>query len=171
MNKIVRIGTISEGQSRASVYCRIKMSAKDNQVRLSITGVIGPLHNGNARGGAGQIEMKFQHRNPAHNDKRYHSPISAADICYAPGWDAEKWLDLLEVWHDWHLNDTRAGCDHQRKLGWTYEEHHDPKTFRGEECPCCGYSIGSKWLYEPLPAKVIAFLEALPGTDTEPAWC
>ena len=96
---------------RGDVYCKVEF--KDD--KLSISGVIAPLPNGNALGGCGQIDMEFEHRNPADNDKRYaDNLIMADDIKFAKGWDKEKRFDFLEVWKNWHLNDMQAGCEHQR---------------------------------------------------------
>ena len=166
MRKTLRIGTVQQGGRRASVYISVKF--RDD--KLSITGVIGPLPSGGALGGCGQIDMEFAHRNPEHNDKRYCSPIRSKDINFASAWTPKKWLDLLDVWKEYHLNDMQAACEHQRELGWTYEAHHNPKTFKGEDCPVCGYSIGSKWLSKTIPTHVITFLANLPDTDKTPAW-
>lgn len=54
---------------------------------------------------------------------------------------------LLNLWHDWHLNDMNAGCQHQREAGWDLKRC-------GEKCPKCGYEWGSKWLVRPLPKAV-----------------
>lgn len=61
-------------------------------------------------------------------------------------------------WGTWrHLNDMRAGCEHQRAMGWkSYDEHPS------EPCPVCGYKYGTAWLVEPLPAEVYSFVESLP---------
>lgn len=100
MNKIMRIGTIDTGNGRrGSIY----VTANTERGYLSISGVIGPLPSGNALGGCGQIDMDFAHRNPEHNDERYSNPIKPEEIRYAPNWVADKWLDLLEIWHNWHL--------------------------------------------------------------------
>lgn len=98
----------------ASIFCK----AEIEDGKLSISGVIGPLASGNALGGCGQIDMEFQHRNPQDDDTRYSSPIPAASIKYAKGWDAEKWLDFLDIWKAWHLNDMTAGCEHQEAERW-----------------------------------------------------
>ena len=152
--KIVRLGgTAIPGRTRlADVFCKIKN--KDGN--LSISGVEGPFPNGNCAGASGQIDMDV-------DPKTYISE-------YAPGWDLQKVKKFFRIWKEWHMNDMRAGCEHQRKLGWTYEEHHDPKTFKGELCPVCGYSIGSAWLTEEIPQSVWNFLESLPDTDKTPAW-
>ena len=166
MNKVLRIGTIQVGGRRASVY--VKAEFEDE--KFSVSGVVEPLPSGNALGGCGQINMEFWHKNPKHNDKRYDDPIKPSDINFAPGWDSHKWLKLLEVWEEWHLNDMQSACEHQKELGWTYEDHHDPKTYKGEKCPVCGYEIGSQWLKKKVPDEVIEFIKALPDADKIPAW-
>ena len=167
MKKILHpFDMIPYGTRHCPVFLKIEI--KDDV--LSISGVIGPLPSGNAKGGCGQIDMEFAHRNPAQDDTRYSKPTPASALRFAPGWNTTKWLDLLDIWHKWHLNNMRSGCEHQRALGWTYQDHHDAKTFKGEACPTCGYEIGSSWLKEELPTDIIAFLEALPETDRQPAW-
>jgi hypothetical protein len=101
MRKVMRPGTIDTGNGRrASVYIR----AKDTDSYLSITGVIGPLPSGNALGGCGQIDMEFGHRDPRDDDERYlGSLIKPEAIRFSAGWTAEKWMDLLDIWHGWHL--------------------------------------------------------------------
>jgi len=182
--KVVRVGTI-EGHS---LFCSIKFKGG----RLSISGVIGPRKDGNCWGGCGQIDMEFAHRNPEDNDYRYSSPTKPEEITFAPGWDAEKWLDFLDVWKHWHLNDMRPGCEHQKdwgkkKLtvsrdsmwdgckteikmsGWVYPKEH-PEGELMKPCPVCGYKYGSAWLKEEVPVEVLEFLGSLPPTDRQPAW-
>lgn len=111
MNKVVRVGMAKQGSNLGSIFVKINFA----DGRLSMTGVIGPLRNGNALGGCGQIDMEFAHRNPAHNDSRYIKPIQPSDIDFAPNWNAEKWLDLLDVWRKWHMNDCTAGSPAQEQ--------------------------------------------------------
>lgn len=114
MEKVMRIGTLDVGHPsgrQADLY--IKAEVKDG--KLSISGVVGPKRNGDAQGGCGQIDMEFAHRNPADNDKRTTSPIKPDDIIFASCWTSDLWLDLLDVWDKWHLNDMQAGCEHQRE--------------------------------------------------------
>jgi len=78
----------------------------------------------------------------------------------------ETFQKLLDVWDEWNLNDLRAGCEHQR--AWIrerglkdvpYEELIKIPEFK--RCPICGFEYGSKWLFEPLPDDVLAFIEEL----------
>lgn len=176
MNKIVHLGRGRYGE----VFCRIEV--KDGG--LSICGVEGPKKNGDASGGCGQIE----------------DSIELQEHEYAPGWDAEKVDAFLGVWRRWHLNDMRAGCEHQRAEGWNqrpidpskplnaYGRHFDgqkqdswnmlawvradehPEGLLCRPCPICGYKYGSAWLKEELPVEVVTYLEGLPVTDVQPAW-
>lgn len=142
-----------------------KIELKDG--KLSISGVIGPTRYGNAMGGCGQIDMEFDHKNPAHNDKRYGQPTKASELRFAPGWNTERWYKFLEAWKLWHLNDLHAGCEHQRALGWEdegYDKHPS------EACPTCGYKFGSAWNKVDVPVNVLNFLRGLPVTDRQPAW-
>jgi hypothetical protein len=93
--KIVRLGF---NKDTGNTY--VKISFKDK--KLSITGVEGPLNNGDCKGSCGQIEMSI--------DKNYFD-----DFSFAPNWDKEQVLKLVKIWREWHLNDLRAGCKHQRK--------------------------------------------------------
>lgn len=144
--------------------------------RLSLTGVEGPNRHGNAVGSCGQIDMHYAHRDPRDNDPRERALVRPADFNFAPGWDAGRWLDLLDVWKRWHLNDMRSGCEHQRALGWTYDTHRDPDPeapgfpYAGLPCPDCGHRIGSAWLREEVPASVLDFLDALPESDRPYPW-
>lgn len=120
MDKIVRIGSIKPEWMHREIDVFYKIEIKDGN--LSISGVIGPKSNGDAWGGCGQINMDFEHRNPADNDKREPNPIKADSFTFAPGWDKEKWFNFLDIWGKWHLNNMRAGCVHQRENWETQAE-------------------------------------------------
>lgn len=184
MKKVIHPCTIPANHG-GRVFCKIEYV----EGKLSISGVIGPMKNGDCRGGAGQIDMEFEHRNPAHNDARYHARITVDQMTFEAGWDSDKWLEFLEVWHVWHLNDMQSACEHQRALGWEYGTHQEHRervetpvdSINGPigalvtylnpgECPVCGYRIGSRWLKMDVPPAVIEFLESLPDADVEPAW-
>jgi hypothetical protein len=87
--KTVRIGIAMH--INANVYVKVAWDGK----RLSITGVEGPMKNGDAKGSCGQI------RKPDFAE-------------FAPGWTQETADKLWSIWDRWHLNDMRAGCEHQR---------------------------------------------------------
>jgi len=106
----------------------------------SITGELGTI-------AFGQIMTKFEHRNALHNvDDEDTVLISPDDIEYADGWDAEKWLDLLEIWYLYHLWDGYVGmhqraadgqyhqyrCEHLKDLGYTFDRYGKIS------CPICG---------------------------------
>ena len=153
---------------RSPIFCKIEFDGD----RFSVSGVIGPLKSGNATGSCGQIAMGFAHRDPGDDDRRYQLLYWPEDIRFAPGWNAERWLDFLDIWKRWHLN-MRAECEHQRALGWSYDEHHgnNPEApYEGDACPECGYHIGSAWLTETVPDQAIEFVRALPDADRQPNW-
>lgn len=120
--KVMRIGTIDTGRGRwSSVHIKAEISVKVETKEggeLSISGVIGALPSGNCVGACGQIDMEFQHRNHAQDDRRYENLIKPGDINFAPGWNKELWLDLLDIWKKWHLNGMNAGCEHMTGPEW-----------------------------------------------------
>jgi hypothetical protein len=173
MNKVMRIGTVPCGGIRTSLYCVVK----EEHGRLSFTGVIGPLASGNAHGGAGQIDMEFAHRNPADNDPRYSYLIKPNEIKFAKGWTSKLWLDFLDAWKRWHLNDMKAGSKVQedwlrahpkRDTDWTQTSNRLARA--GLNPDPDGYKYGSAWKHEEVPAEVLAFLQSLPIADRSPAW-
>jgi hypothetical protein len=107
------------------IFCKVKYEGGE----LSISGVIGPKRNGDAWGGCGQIDMEFSHRNPADDDKRYQRPVKPSDLTFAPGWTAETWWDFLDAWKKYHLNNMKAGCEHQRAT-WNPAEEIEIVTYR-----------------------------------------
>lgn len=70
---------------------------------LSICGVIGPMKNGNAYGSIGQCCEEIAAGTPAEN------------------WTEDMLKKFTDMWKRWHLNDMKAGCKHQRDLGWDDE--------------------------------------------------
>jgi hypothetical protein len=100
------INPIKKTDGERSYHVFIKIELKDGG-RLSISGVEGPMSNGNCLGGCGQIDMHLRTEDRHANGWEYTT-----------GWDAEMMNRLLEVWERWHLNDMRAECVHQRANGW-----------------------------------------------------
>jgi len=107
MQKIINPGT-APAYNRAGreidseIFCKIEIK----EGRLSISGVIGPLPSGDARGSCGQI------------DETLKEELNAGRLKLAAGWDLVTFQKFLEVWDKWHLNDMRAACEHQRAAGW-----------------------------------------------------
>jgi len=72
----------------------------------------------------------------------------------------EKLNRILQVCDEWHLNDMKPGCEHQRASashqawfgGWS---DYSGVRMGYPRCQCCGYSYGSKWLFEEMPAELI----------------
>lgn len=194
--KIVNPGTVPVGGRRVQLFCKIE--CKDG--RLSISGVEGPKQNGDAWGSCGQIHGGYAHRDPADDDARTYRLTRPEDMNFGPDWSAAMWLDFLDVWKRWHLNDMRAGCEHQRAAGWgtrpidptkpttAYGKHFEGQRqdswnllgwVRPDEhpaglltLPCwyCGYRYGTAWLREEVPADVLRMLRQLPESTRVPAW-
>lgn len=93
MKKTVRLGKTKIGNRLVSVFCQIEIT----EGKLSITGVEGPMSNGDAVGSCGQIDM------------------SRPEIVeLAPGWNQSRLAQFWDIWGKWHLNDMRPGCQHQQ---------------------------------------------------------
>lgn len=110
MRKIIKLGTTKAHNGRrpidVPVYCKIEITTESAGPRLSISGVEGPKSNGGAYGGWGQIVL-------------HHLKDRGASIEPHPGWSADSIARFLETWKRWHLNDMRAGCEHQRTIDVT----------------------------------------------------
>lgn len=127
--KIVRLGTSKDGHT----FCKIQLKTEDGFVRLSISGVEGPMLGGDARGSCGQFIMSFKEY-----DERGHKTLDS--ITPAPGWTPELIRQFFDVWDRWHLNDMRAGCEHQRAENWgkekievvSYKQTHEAYKIRKE---------------------------------------
>lgn len=77
-------------------FCKIEFSNGN----LSISGVIGPRRNGDCKGSCGQCVDKIREGTPAE------------------GWTREMVDKFCAIWDEWHLNDMRPYCQHQKELGW-----------------------------------------------------
>lgn len=107
MYKVLKVGTIQSWGGRWG-YIRIEVEVKDGELSIS----------GEKWGSGGQIDMEFQHRNRAQNDRRTNHLIQPKEIRFAPGWNSTKWLDLLDVWAKYHLNHMNPGCEHMTGPEW-----------------------------------------------------
>lgn len=101
-------------------YCRIELRKKGDGQELSIVGVVGPLNSGNCRGSAGQCV----------DDIRAGEPFGS--------WTSEMLEKLCDIWDEWHLNDMRPCCQHQKELGW------DKKA--SEEVTIYHYTLKPEWI-------------------------
>lgn len=155
MNKVVRVGKGEYG----NIFCEINFS--DDGI-LSITGVEGPMKNGNAKGSCGQIE-----------------DCITPDIDLAPKWTPLKVKAFLAIWKRWHLNDLTSGTPKQERFIRRWRQSRPQRYDYAEACEALkeaglydddGYKYGTKWLREEVPPAAIRFLESLPGTDKTPAW-
>jgi hypothetical protein len=109
IHKATRIGSSDRAhfdgkEGRVAFWCEITYRPKINapdRYALSITGVEGPKRNGDALGGCGQVTEGL------------------ALVTPAAGVDVGRFRD---IWERWHLNDMRAGCEHQRATWDVAEE-------------------------------------------------
>lgn len=171
MVKIINPGKTEYGE----LFLRLELA---NGV-FNCSGVEGPLADGNCKGSCGQC-------------------LDALDRLIGKHLPNELVRQLGYVWRRWHLNNMRAGCEHQRKAGWdqipidpdkpldaygkfagdvptwnmaiwVYKKDH-PAGLLMEPCPECGYRYGSQWLREPLPENFQEWFDSLPETQRKPAW-
>lgn len=122
--------------------------------KLSLCGVEGPLKSGNAFGSCGQIQ----------------DHLLKEDKIFVKGFDYKIVRTIQQIWNRYHLNDLKAECEHQKELGWDYENYHNTVNFIGESCPICDYKIGSAWNREKVPQWAIDYLFNLPDSKIQPAW-
>lgn len=96
MRKIVNPCICDAFSGRARAFAKIEYNGR----RLTITGVVGPMKNGNSRGSAGQCVDTIRNGTPV------------------KGWTSDMLEQFCDTWERWHLNDLRPECEHQRELGW-----------------------------------------------------
>lgn len=96
MEKVINPVMCEIGKRRVRGFCKIELSGG----RLSITGVIGPRSNGNCLGSSGQCVDEIREGTPTE------------------GWTKEMIQKFCSIWDEWHLNDLRPYCHHQKELGW-----------------------------------------------------
>lgn len=161
--KIIRPGTVNVGRRNVSLFIKIKWDGR----RLSITGVEGPTASGNAAGSSGQVVDSLG---------RIEN--------YAPGWDFPLTMKLGGIWRRWHLNDLRAGTPaqeaairaHRKQIDTAegrraFDDYRAHRSYLGSIGLLVddGYTYGSAWLVEEVPAGVLEWLAGLPDTDRQPA--
>lgn len=87
---------VSSEMEKQNAFCKIEYE----DGRLSISGVIAPLKNGNCLGSAGQCVDEIKEGTPTTE------------------WTTEMLQKFCDIWDNWHLNDMRPYCKHQEELGW-----------------------------------------------------
>lgn len=83
------------------------------------------------------------------------------------------WIDsrdvrvLVDIWHEYHLNDISVCCEHQRYKGYhkgtgygMWYGNIGPTTV-GAICDVCGAGCGMKWYHQSIPWDVLAKVEKL----------
>lgn len=168
--RLLSPGSIADKYNGGRVFIEISYDNRLNPARplsLSITGVVGPTANGNARGSCGQCVDSL-------------SEITD----YAPGWNAEMVARLQELWETWHLNTMQAGTPAQ--TAWVkahegefpgYPDSH--YVWAGEQLAAAGlnpdpnylhngapYKYGSAWLEVSVPDEILDELFSLPESPT-----
>jgi hypothetical protein len=131
---------------------------------LSISGVEGPMSNGDCKGSCGQIIGSLRNDDPS-------------VWSFNEGWTPEMMQKLLEVWDCWHLNDMKAGTQKQDAFIREWK-----KTNRYDYTAACealkeaglyednGYKYGHSLLKEDVPQDVIDWLFGLPDSKKNYAW-
>lgn len=157
----------------------------------------GSRSNGHARAGKAFLTWTFADGNfsasahvwDARGNDHFMGGQCLEEVCRAFPNDAQA-QSILDVWKKYHLNDMRAGCEHQRAEGWNvrpidpskptnaYGKHfpgqrqdswnmlawvtrdEHPEGLLSHPCPTCGYKYGSAWLKEELPPEIVATIES-----------
>lgn len=151
INKVVRLGTVEKfgrhgRKVKASIFCKIEFDGE----RLSIMGVVGPTSNGDAYGSCGQITIP---------------PAETIDL--APAWSPAMVDRFREVWDHWHLNNMRAGCEHQRRVDTTrtvevvtYKLTHEALDLRTKTLAAAATAALNSTEFAPSPtARALAELD------------
>lgn len=100
------------GNRMANAYAEITF--RDG--KLSIHGVVGPMSSGNCKGSCGQCVDEIRNGEPV------------------DGWTAEMLHKFCGIWDEWHLNDMRPYCQHQKELGWRELAHKEVTLYHYRLC-------------------------------------
>ena len=100
MRKVISPCMCEVSKSRATSLARAFCEIKYDDGKLIIRGVIGPMSNGGCKGSCGQCTDAIRNGSPCN------------------GWTKEMLDKFCSIWNEWHLNDMRPYCKHQKELGW-----------------------------------------------------
>ncbi len=79
-------------------------------------------------------------------------------------------MRLCEIWDSYHLNDMKSGTRLQHEALDARPKQKNPLDWYGDACaylasknlnPDRGYTFGSAWLYQPLPAEIVEEIKTL----------
>ena len=184
MAEEITIGYLKEPYLSKSLKTTLEITLEQKAKGLcfSISGnVWNTKHTDIVQGGQMQDTIRKALNNTCpHN--RYNHPIKSEEAYFKTlTIPKDKLLKILDIWDRWHLNDLKAGCEHQRaakweeiKLDdskpwsqensamWTHKKDN-PKGLLNEPCPVCGYKYGSAWLFEVIPNDVVQFIKEFAG--------
>lgn len=147
INQTIRLGTVEQYKKKMTIKVDVELNPTDKGVVLSMVGKVGNTWGGQVSSVIREFEM-------------------TNSITYANGVDSDTVNDLLDIWDAWHLNDMRAGCEHQTLLarhlydqGLMYEDlKHIPAM---KKCPFCGYEYGTAWKTQEIPGEVLVRLASI----------
>jgi len=131
----VRVYDGPRGDRTVGVYCKISAefikegNGSQDFVKLSITGVEGPLRNGDAIGLSGQINETL---------REYHPN----DIQMENGWDREMFDRFLDIWDRWYLNHMYAVTPEMRAAGWVEQAKEEAMVYKFSLSPKTLEQIG-----------------------------
>lgn len=99
MRKVISPCMCEVSKNRATSLARAFCEIKYDDGELIICGVIGPMSNGGCKGSCGQCTDAIRNGSPC------------------DGWTKEMLDKFCSIWDEWHLNDMRPYCKHQKELG------------------------------------------------------
>lgn len=183
-SRTLKVGTRKICGRAVPVYLKVLVAEKSDQCdgtfrELSISGVEGPMRNGDAHGACGQIRDALD-----------------AELTPGEGWTRVMLDELRATWDRWHLNGMRAGApDQQEHVRANRKELDANRDWYAGVCASLdaagllescheglitvlgrgtldakGYCYGHGWVIEELPESVVDFLRTLPESPDRPAW-
>ena len=108
VEKEIQIGRIRgyyNGNRTNLLTVEVELKETDKGLELSICGNIwNNRHTDTISGGQTNDDLR--------------EALVKGNISFNKNWNYTKFKELLDIWDRYHLNNMRAGCEHQRALGW-----------------------------------------------------